>query len=156
VEESMTNVEDVIRERNKAYFELETGETGEHPAHWKLSWIGRRTLYKTREHIEPPEMNEEHFKRITYRYRNDDGFRQTDRDVKHFLALFEEKEVAKNAYYTRRQTMEAIEMLKKFPNCNKEALQKAYPLIDVEKVLKSKYLQDLSLWQEFDREKETG
>jgi len=31
VEESMKNLEDVVRERNRAYFQLETGTTGERP-----------------------------------------------------------------------------------------------------------------------------
>jgi hypothetical protein len=32
VQESMENLEDVIRERNVAYFQLETTHTGERPA----------------------------------------------------------------------------------------------------------------------------
>lgn len=31
VKESMENLEEVVRERNRAYYELETGETGERP-----------------------------------------------------------------------------------------------------------------------------
>jgi hypothetical protein len=30
VEESMENLEEVVRERNRAYYELETGTTGRH------------------------------------------------------------------------------------------------------------------------------
>lgn len=32
VEDSMENLEAVVRERNEAYFQLETGETGERPS----------------------------------------------------------------------------------------------------------------------------
>lgn len=33
VEQSMKNLEEVVRERNEAYYYLETGETGEQPSH---------------------------------------------------------------------------------------------------------------------------
>lgn len=41
VEESMKNLEDVVRERNRAYFELETGETGERRCKYELTRIGK-------------------------------------------------------------------------------------------------------------------
>lgn len=37
VEESMKNLETVVRERNKAYYQLETGQDGEQPVH--LMWV---------------------------------------------------------------------------------------------------------------------
>ena len=44
VEESMKNLENVVRERNKAYYELETGQDGEQPTH--LMWIAAGQLNK--------------------------------------------------------------------------------------------------------------
>ena len=46
VEDSMENVEAVVRERNVAYHELETGETGERPGKMVTSQIGLRYYYK--------------------------------------------------------------------------------------------------------------
>ncbi|CAL1266675.1 unnamed protein product [Larinioides sclopetarius] len=41
VEISMENLEAVVRERNEAYFLLETGKTGERPHGWKEDYFGR-------------------------------------------------------------------------------------------------------------------
>lgn len=40
VEESMENLETVVRERNKAYHMLETGETGERPEKLEMNILG--------------------------------------------------------------------------------------------------------------------
>lgn len=40
VEESMSNLETIVRERNRAYYELETGETGERPTEYKVGVFG--------------------------------------------------------------------------------------------------------------------
>lgn len=40
VEESMENLESVVRERNKAYFELETTESSERPGKYVYNQIG--------------------------------------------------------------------------------------------------------------------
>lgn len=46
VEESMSNLESVVRERNVAYHQLETGETGERPGRIETSRLGLRFYYK--------------------------------------------------------------------------------------------------------------
>ncbi|CAH1976178.1 unnamed protein product [Acanthoscelides obtectus] len=46
VEESMENLESVVRERNKAYHMLETGETGERPGKMETGYFGIRYYYK--------------------------------------------------------------------------------------------------------------
>lgn len=46
VQESMENLESVVRERNVAYHELETGETGERPGRMETSIFGLRFFYK--------------------------------------------------------------------------------------------------------------
>ncbi|XP_013783479.1 39S ribosomal protein L47, mitochondrial-like [Limulus polyphemus] len=40
VEESMKNLEEVVRERNRAYYMLETGETGERPSEIRIDPFG--------------------------------------------------------------------------------------------------------------------
>lgn len=46
VEESMENLESVVRERNKAYHLLETGETGERPGKMETSILGLDFYHK--------------------------------------------------------------------------------------------------------------
>lgn len=46
VEESMENLEKVIRERNVAYHQLETGETGERPGKVQISRLGLKFYYR--------------------------------------------------------------------------------------------------------------
>lgn len=46
VEDSMENLETVIRERNVAYHQLETGETGERPGKLVTGPFGLKYYYK--------------------------------------------------------------------------------------------------------------
>lgn len=45
VQDSMDNLESVVRERNRAYHLLETGETGERPAKLVYNRLGKRYVY---------------------------------------------------------------------------------------------------------------
>lgn len=45
VKESMVNLEDVVRERNKAYWLLETGQTGERPGKVVYNQLGIVNIY---------------------------------------------------------------------------------------------------------------
>ena len=45
VKESMVNLEDVVRERNKAYWLLEIGETGERPGKLAVNQLGNVNSY---------------------------------------------------------------------------------------------------------------
>lgn len=47
VEDSMENLETVVRERNKAYHLLETGETGERPGRLETGRFGLKFYYKS-------------------------------------------------------------------------------------------------------------
>lgn len=42
VEESMNNLETVVRERNEAYYKLETGQTGERPVCTRKGAVGKK------------------------------------------------------------------------------------------------------------------
>lgn len=55
VHESMVNVEEVVRERNRAYYLLETGETGERPGRLTTGRLGINNFYKMKERFDPPE-----------------------------------------------------------------------------------------------------
>lgn len=58
VEESMKNLEEVISERNKAYIELETGETGERPSKTFTTVIGFKDKKYLTEHSTPGQMKD--------------------------------------------------------------------------------------------------
>lgn len=51
VEESMSNLEEVVRERNIAYHELETGDHGERPSRYVDNQLGKRNIYKLNNQI---------------------------------------------------------------------------------------------------------
>lgn len=46
VDESMSNLETVVRERNRAYHLLETGEDGERPYEMVVNKIGLEEFYR--------------------------------------------------------------------------------------------------------------
>lgn len=46
VEDSMKNLETVVRERNRAYYQLEMGETGERPVEHRVGPFGLKHYHK--------------------------------------------------------------------------------------------------------------
>jgi len=132
VEESMKNLEAVIRERNKAYHELETGETGERPAEVRKNAFGLSSYHKMREYPIPKHMNRKwHEKYGSFKY---------DKDVEAFLLKYREKRFIAKKRKQRRDFNHVIGLLNRFPNLDREALKKQYPDVDVEKAkLSRKY-----------------
>ena len=68
VDESMENVEYVVRERNRAYFELETGVSGEAERRIQTGPFGLPVGYTPKEHAVPWKLNAEYRKFLRYRY----------------------------------------------------------------------------------------
>ncbi|CAG0891451.1 unnamed protein product [Cyprideis torosa] len=153
VEDSMENLEEVVRERNKAYHELETGKDYGRPGEWTLSWLGKQLVatiatsrnnsksgiclpqwtMKTDHHIPKTEnhkWNEEH----EFDVRLDDGFRYTDKDVNAFLRLYKEKLAHEDWYNKRKQLHRCLAILKKWPDCDLEGLQQEFPGLDIPKL----------------------
>ncbi|KAL3861235.1 hypothetical protein ACJMK2_007283 [Sinanodonta woodiana] len=60
VEESMENLQQVVKERNEAYNVLETGTTGEHHPRYVKNFLGLTVLKQPREHIIPEYMNKKY------------------------------------------------------------------------------------------------
>lgn len=79
----MKNLEDVVRERNKAYHMLETGETGERPGRMVRNPLGLRFFYREFEHIIPRFMNR--------KWRETHNFYHGGYAVNKFLKLYREK-----------------------------------------------------------------
>lgn len=83
VQESMKNLEDVVRERNKAYHMLETGEIGERPVEMVQNALGLNMRYKHTEHLIPKEVNAE--------WRKKHNFNPRGHAVSRFLLYYREK-----------------------------------------------------------------
>ncbi|CAD1469800.1 unnamed protein product, partial [Heterotrigona itama] len=83
VEDSMANLESIVRERNKAYYMLETGTTGERPVTLKYNPLGLRFRYRLQQYSRPKHANPEWHKTHKFGY---GGYA-----VSKFLRLYREK-----------------------------------------------------------------
>jgi len=135
VEISMENIESVVRERNEAYFLLETGETGERPHAWKEDEFGRFNYVPLEEHAIPMRENEKYMEEGLF-----PTMETVNPTVPEFLLKLKEKET-RMARRKRREQRGYIKLLfKKFHNIDMEALQAEYPDIDVYQY--KKYLEE--------------
>lgn len=127
VEDSMENLEDVVRERNVAYFQLETTHTGERPAELIDNVFGLKEVYTKSEYDRPKEVN------IEWQKKNPVYSNRTWA-VRNFLVKLREK-VAKKDYakmMTRKREVESI--FRNFKDVDIEAVKQKYPDIDVDEV----------------------
>lgn len=129
VEISMANLEEVVRERNKAYHLLETGETGERPGRLVANPLGIKYYYRAKEHVLPRHMNVKWIKKQPI------GF--GGRAVRKFLLLYREKLYNEKRKSKNRSRNQVMMLLRRNPNLSVELLQKKYPDVDVGKLLKT-------------------
>ena len=124
VEQSMINLENVVRERNKAYMELEVGEgeTAERPGRFRRDLFGIHRYVKCSEHIIPYWMN------TKWRKLYGPGH---DKYVSMFIERLREKKALKNARHTLEQWYEVRQLLRRFPDIDLEVLQEKYPKVPV-------------------------
>ncbi|KAJ8687504.1 hypothetical protein QAD02_023298 [Eretmocerus hayati] len=141
VEESMKNLETVVRERNDAYYKLETGETGEQPAKYVWNILGMRQYYKLRQHVIPRFLNT--------KWKSKHLFGYNGHAVRKFLRLYREKIFVEKKKHRNREFNQAVATLKKFPNTDLEALQMRYTTVNLEKLLKSNRLKSLRMASRF-------
>ncbi|XP_011196970.2 39S ribosomal protein L47, mitochondrial [Zeugodacus cucurbitae] len=125
---SMDNLETVVRERNKAYHLLETGETGERPTRLVHNALGLRHLYRSCEHVLPPHMNTKWIKSRSIGYGG--------RAVRKFLLLYREKLYNIKRKAKNRSRNEVMMMLRRNPNIDIQILRRKYPDVDVDKLLR--------------------
>ncbi|XP_036323977.1 LOW QUALITY PROTEIN: 39S ribosomal protein L47, mitochondrial [Rhagoletis pomonella] len=125
---SMENLESVVRERNKAYHLLETGETGERPSRVVSNQLGIRYLYRSCEHVLPPYMNVKWIKSRNI------GF--GGRAVRKFLLLYREKLYNIKRKAKNRSRNEVMMMLRRNPNIDVHMLRRKYPDVDIDKLLR--------------------
>ena len=131
VELSMEHLEEVVRERNRAYWQLEVGTSGERERVFRKDAFGRMVPYKPQEHNMPIHVNSGYRKTLAFRFQN------TGRDdVKDFQARLRER------MYWIEQKQELLEMrmaarvIRRFPECDLEALQERFPNVKMEKLLR--------------------
>ncbi|VVC93516.1 unnamed protein product [Leptidea sinapis] len=132
VQESMNNIETVVRERNVAYYQLETGETGERPIEDVVSIFGIPEKYSKKEYSIPAFMN----KRWVRPYL-ENGYINS-RAVKKFLRLYNEKKHNEERKARNRDYNHVQQLLKRFPDMDMEALKAEYPNVDIEKAKRTK------------------
>ncbi|KOB66689.1 Uncharacterized protein OBRU01_18038 [Operophtera brumata] len=132
VRESMDNIETVIRERNVAYYKLETGETGERPTEDVVSHIGLPEKYERKEHYIPRFMNT----RWVSPYL-ENGY-ISSYAVRRFLRLYNEKQRNETRKAKNRNFNHVQQLLKRFPDMDMEKLKEEYPDVDIEKAKISK------------------
>ncbi|XP_026671124.1 39S ribosomal protein L47, mitochondrial [Ceratina calcarata] len=130
VEDSMANLETVVRERNKAYHMLETGTDGERPAALRFNPLGLRFLYRMRQYAIPRFMNTKWKKTHMFGY---GGYA-----VHKFLRLYREKLWNAKRKARNREMGKVCTLLRTFPNLDLEAVKEKYPSVDLEKAKKSR------------------
>jgi large subunit ribosomal protein L47 len=124
VEQSMINIETVVKERNKAYMELEVGagETNERVIHFRRDLFGQHQPVPCREHIIPYWMN------TKWRKLYGPGH---GKYVNEFIQKMRDKKSRKIAYTTLSQHQEVRQLLRRFPNIDLDELQAKYPKVPV-------------------------
>ncbi|KAG7212808.1 hypothetical protein KM043_013064 [Ampulex compressa] len=129
VQESMSNIETVVRERNKAYHMLETGEHGERPAKLVYNALGLRFYYKMRQYTMPKYRNKKWHTKHMFGF---GGFA-----VRKFLRLYREKIWNSRRIMRNREKNRVTVLLRKFPNVDIEALKREYPTVNIEAIRNS-------------------
>lgn len=126
VNESMSNVEEVVRERNKAFYMLETGEDGERPGRLVVNRFGLRRFYKMKEHEIPLRKNLKYWRKLAV------GFDENPSATR-FVKLYREKLFLNKKKQRTRNFNHVQHLFKRFPNMDVEALREQYPDVDIEK-----------------------
>ncbi|XP_005184837.1 large ribosomal subunit protein uL29m [Musca domestica] len=126
---SMENLETVVRERNKAYHLLETGETGERPQRLVANNLGIRYMYKSVEHVLPPFMNVRWIKTRSIGYGG--------RAVRKFLLKYREKLYNEKRKAKNRSRNEVMMLLRRNPNMDVDFLRRKFPNVNIDKLMES-------------------
>ncbi|XP_054271593.1 39S ribosomal protein L47, mitochondrial [Macrosteles quadrilineatus] len=126
VKESMHNLEEVVIERNKAYHELETGETGIVPSKQVINQLGLTHFHRMGEHLIPKYVN----KKWREKHVHHDNYKET----KVFLALLEEKNKVIESKHRKGLRQHVLGLMRRFPNLDLEAVKEKFPEVDVDKL----------------------
>ncbi|XP_013189145.2 large ribosomal subunit protein uL29m [Amyelois transitella] len=132
VQESMQNIETVVRERNVAYYKLETGETGERPVEDVVNMFGLPEKYESSEHYLPKFMNTRWVRPYL-----EHGLINSIA-VKKFYRLYKEKLHNVERRARNRDFNHVQQLLKRFPNLDMDVLKAEYPNVDIEKAKRTR------------------
>lgn len=128
VNDAMKNLEDVVRERNRAYYELETGVTGERPAKLETNQLGLKFFYRMFEHVIPKYANRKWNETHRFFYRGS--------AVHKFLRLYRERLYNVKRKQKNRERNEVMGLLKRYPSMDRATIGAKYPSVDIDKMLK--------------------
>lgn len=132
---SMENLETVVRERNQAYYLLETGEHGERPFVEDTNCFGLKYNRGLTQHIVERRFNSSWRKNYDlYHKQTTDDFQ----NVKWFLSHYNEKQEAKAIAKKMSDYEKVCGLFKRFPEIDIEAVKAEYPDVDVEKARRDK------------------
>ena len=115
VELSMEHLEEVVRERNRAYWELEVGVSGERERVYRKDCFGRLVPYKLQEHAVPIWMNRSYRNKLKFRFQNSGRA-----DVIDFKARLAERET----WIEQKQELLQMRSVKFDPYLLKETIRK--------------------------------
>lgn len=124
----MENLETVVKERNRAYHELETGTTGERPGSLVHNPLGMRFYYRKFEHVIPIFMNK--------KWRESHQFSYGGYAVRKFLSLYREKLYNIKRKSKNRDRNQVMHLLRRNPNLDRSILAEKYPHVNIDKLVK--------------------
>lgn len=122
---SMDNIETVVKERNRAYYELETGEAGVREEEEIFTPLGIKAKYVTKEYTIPKEENRKWHENRRYR-----GYA-----VMKFRRLYKEQELLEKRRERTRNRNHVKGLLRRFPEMDLNILKEKYPDVDIDKLL---------------------
>lgn len=125
---SMQNLETVVKERNRAYHELETGETGERPGQVMNNQIGMKFFYRKAEHVIPLFMNK--------RWQETRKFGYGGKDVAYFLSKYREKIWNEKRKAKNRNRNEVMRLLQRNPDLDRQLLREKFPHVNITRLEK--------------------
>ncbi|XP_050536093.1 39S ribosomal protein L47, mitochondrial [Daktulosphaira vitifoliae] len=126
VELSMANLETVVRERNKAYYDLEIGENGERPGEMVTNLLGLNFFYRKFEHLIPQFLNR--------KWREKHTFNRVNGNIEKFQKFYREKIHNEKRKARNRDKNHVMHLMKRYPNLDMEAVKQQFPSVDIEKI----------------------
>jgi large subunit ribosomal protein L47 len=121
VEESMGNLEEVVRERNKAYFLLETGTTGERTGEEFENWLGLPEYRQHEEYPVPKEENKEWFQA------QEEVPKSSDAEKRLYYSMLRSKQRKEEAQKNRADLFTVYHTLMNFPDMDLQTLREKVP-----------------------------
>lgn len=120
VEESMANLENVVRERNKAYWQLEVSPqiTGERPVVFRRDIFGRHKWIPCSQHLVPYHKN--------YRFRLLNATKSPD-EIDWFYNRFREMKRKEHNARRCRAALYIRRLIRRFPNLDIDFVQEQNP-----------------------------